>query len=129
MNTSLSRLGQIALTVPDVEAAIAFYRDRLGIPFLFAAPPKLAFFDVGGVRLMLSEPEGGETLNNSTLYFAVTDIHSTHADLQGRGIPFDEAPHVVARMGSIELWMAFFRDPGGNLLAIMCELPIEPVAG
>jgi methylmalonyl-CoA/ethylmalonyl-CoA epimerase len=117
----LDALGQIALTVSDVERSTAFYRDTLGVPFLFAAPG-LAFFALGGVRLMLSRPEGDDPrAMASPLYFTVRDIARTHEALAARGVEFIGAPHVVHRDARMELWMAFFRDPDGNLLALMEE--------
>ena len=118
----LGPLGQIALTVANLDAAVAFYRDAVGLPFLFAFP-NLAFFDCGGVRLMLSTPEAGEVVaNGATLYFTVSDIQAAYAQLQTRGVPFVDAPHAIADMGSYTLWMAFFRDPDGHLLGIMAEV-------
>jgi catechol 2,3-dioxygenase-like lactoylglutathione lyase family enzyme len=120
---SLDSLGQIAMTVRDVERATVFYRDTLGTPFLFAAPG-LAFFRLGDVRLMLSVPErDGEQSMASPLYFRVRNIAAAHEALAARGVEFAGAPHVVHRDASMELWMAFFRDPDGNLLALMEELP------
>ncbi|HNP71471.1 MAG TPA: VOC family protein [Kouleothrix sp.] len=122
---ALGPLGQIALTVADLAAATEFYRERLGLPFLFAAP-NLAFFDCGGVRLMLATPERGEAVaQGATLYFTVGDIHAAHRALAQRGVPFVDAPHLIADMGSYELWMAFFHDPDAHLLGIMAELPKE----
>lgn len=122
---ALGPLGQIALTVADLAAATEFYRERLGLPFLFAAP-NLAFFDCGGVRLMLATPERGEVVaQGATLYFTVGDIHAAHRALAQRGVPFVDAPHLIADMGSYELWMAFFHDPDAHLLGIMAELPKE----
>ncbi len=122
---ALGPLGQIALTVADLAAATEFYRERLGLPFLFAAP-NLAFFDCGGVRLMLATPERGEVVaQGATLYFTVGDIHAAHRALAERGVPFVDAPHLIADMGSYELWMAFFHDPDAHLLGIMAELPKE----
>jgi methylmalonyl-CoA/ethylmalonyl-CoA epimerase len=123
----LSRIGQIAMTVQDLPRAVAFYRDVLGIRFLFEAPPSLAFFDCGGVRLMLSPPEqegqaAGEHFN-SILYYAVDDIQETARVLETRGVVFEQAPHRVARLPHAELWMGFFRDMDRNLLAIMSEVP------
>jgi methylmalonyl-CoA/ethylmalonyl-CoA epimerase len=115
------------MTVQDLPRAVAFYRDVLGIRFLFEAPPSLAFFDCGGVRLMLSPPEqdgqaAGEHFN-SILYYAVDDIQQTARALEGRGVVFEQAPHRVARLPHAELWMGFFRDTDRNLLAIMSEVP------
>jgi methylmalonyl-CoA/ethylmalonyl-CoA epimerase len=118
---SLDTLGQIALTVGDVERATAFYRDTLGVPFLFGAPG-LAFFRLGDVRLMLSIPEGADPRTMaSPLYFRVRDIVATHAALAARGVEFVGPPHIVHRDSTVELWMTFFRDPDGNLLALMEE--------
>ena len=117
----LDRLGQIALTVSDVDRSAAFYRDTLGVPFLFAFPG-LAFFDLGGVRLMLSLPEGSDgRAMASPLYFSVRDIEGVHRTLAGRGVEFVDTPHVVHRDEHKTLWMTFFRDPDGNLLALMDE--------
>jgi methylmalonyl-CoA/ethylmalonyl-CoA epimerase len=124
MTLSLGRLGQIAMPVQDGERATAFYRDRLGLKFLFSAPPGLAFFDCDGVRLMLSAPEGpGASPRASTLYFSVPDIQTAHDALAARGVRFVDKPHIIARMPAYDLWMAFFRDSEGNLLAIMSEAP------
>lgn len=121
--TQLSTLGQIAMPVKEVARAIEFYRDRLGVRFLFQAPPGLAFFDCGGVRLMLSAPEGtGSDRGGSVLYFKVDDIRQAHADLEARGVAFRGEPHVIARMPDHELWMAFFDDSEGNTLALMSEV-------
>ncbi len=121
----LGPLGQIALTVANLEAATAFYRDKLGLPFLFGAP-NLAFFDCAGVRLMLATPERGEVVaNGATLYFKVGDIGAAHRQLSARGVPFADAPHLIADMGSYELWMAFFHDPDAHLIGIMAEVSKE----
>jgi methylmalonyl-CoA/ethylmalonyl-CoA epimerase len=120
---TIQGVGQIALSVSDVERSTAFYRDLLGAPFLFATGPALAFLDLGGVRLMLSTPEGEFTPGGSTvLYLKVADIAAAHAELVGRGMVFVDEPHLVARMPDHELWMCFFRDPDQYLLALMCEI-------
>lgn len=120
---ALGAIGQIALTVADLDRAVAFYRDALGMRFLFAAPPQLAFFDAGGVRLMLSAPEGGAaaTAGDTVLYFRVADIDEAYADLGARGVAFVDEPHLIARMPDHELWMCFFRDPDAHTIALMCE--------
>jgi methylmalonyl-CoA/ethylmalonyl-CoA epimerase len=115
-------LSQVALVVRNLPAATAFYRDVLGIPFMFAAP-NLAFFNVGGVRLMLSPPEGEFTQPGSVLYFKVPDIQSTHAELTRRGVVFRDEPHIIAPMPAYDLWMTFFKDLDGNTLALMSEVP------
>jgi methylmalonyl-CoA/ethylmalonyl-CoA epimerase len=118
----LGPIGQIAIAVQDLDSAVAFYRDKLGIPFLFSVPG-LAFFDCGGIRLMLSRPEQPEFDHpSSVIYFKVDDIHAMHATLTERGVSFDDAPHVIANMGTYDLWMAFFRDQDRNLLGIMGEV-------
>jgi methylmalonyl-CoA/ethylmalonyl-CoA epimerase len=118
----IDNLGQIALTVRDVQRSVAFYRDTLGLRFLFAPGPTLAFLTIGDVRLMLSAPEGELAPGSSTvLYLRVADIDAEHALLTSRGVTFIDAPHLVARMPDHELWMCFFRDPDEHLLALMCE--------
>jgi methylmalonyl-CoA/ethylmalonyl-CoA epimerase len=118
----LGQLGQISLSVTNIDRAVAFYRDLVGLKFLFQFP-NLAFFDCGGVRLMLDIPEeeGGER-HSSVLYFKVTQIEEAFQMLTSRGVPFDEKPHLIARMPDHELWMAFFRDPDKNILALMSEI-------
>ena len=118
----IESLGQVALTVRDVDRSVAFYRDALALRFLFAPAPTLAFLMIGDVRLMLSAAEGDFTPGGSTvLYLRVTDIEAEHAALAARGVPFIDQPHLVARMPDHELWMCFFRDPDGHTLALMCE--------
>ena len=119
---SLSRIGQIAIVVKDVERATAFYRDVLGMRFLFAYPG-LAFFDCDGVRLMLSNPEKKEYDHpSSILYFRVDNIQSAFQTLRERNVEFEDEPHVVARMPDYDLWMSFFRDPDDNIFALMSEV-------
>jgi predicted enzyme related to lactoylglutathione lyase len=123
----LNRIGQIAINVHDVECATRFYRDTLGLKFLFAAPPGLAFFDCGGVRLMLTRPESPEFDHpGSLIYYVVADINEAHRDMSARGAEFEDRPHVVARMGAVDLWMTHLKDPDGNLLALMCEVEAGP---
>ena len=119
----LSRIRQIALVVRDVSAAIAFYRDRLGMRFLFQPTPGLAFFDCDGIWLMLSTPEKEFDRPGSVIYFEVPDIDASYRTLRERGVEFIDAPHLIADMGSYELWMAFFRDLDGNALALRAERP------
>jgi methylmalonyl-CoA/ethylmalonyl-CoA epimerase len=117
----LSTIGQIALTVTDVPRAIAFYKDTLGLKLLFEMPA-MGFFDCGGVRLMLSGSEKAGESDRSVIYFKVPDIHEAWRELMARGITAEREPHLIARMADYELWMAFFRDPDRNLLALMCEV-------
>lgn len=118
----LDRIGQIAVPVTDVERAIRFYRDTLGMRFLFQAPPGLAFFDLSGVRLMLDGPAGAQAGNGSVIYYQVEDLEAAFATLLERGVRFEAEPHLIAKMPDHELWMAFFRDPDQNLLALMSEV-------
>ncbi len=118
----LSQIGQIGLTIDDLPRAVEFYRDTLGLRLLFQAPPNLAFFDCAGVRLMLAPVEKPGEKFSSVVYFRVDDIRAAHETLAARGVPFESAPHLIARMPDHELWMAFFRDPSGNLLALMSEV-------
>jgi methylmalonyl-CoA/ethylmalonyl-CoA epimerase len=119
----ISRIGQIALNAQDVERAAAFYQDTLGLKLLFKAGPKLAFFDCGGVRLMLTAPEKPEFDHpGSILYFTVPDIQAAHTTMKEKGVRFEDEPHVVARMPDHDLWMVFFRDTEGNLMGLMSEV-------
>jgi catechol 2,3-dioxygenase-like lactoylglutathione lyase family enzyme len=120
---SLSQIGQIAINARDVKRATAFYRDILGMKFLFEAS-NLAFFDCGGVRLMLGLPEKPEFDHPaSVLYYRVSDIKAAYQALSSRGVKFEAEPHLIARLEEHDLFMAFFRDSEENLLALMCELP------
>ena len=119
----LNQIGQIAVPVSDLERAIAFYRDVLGMHFLFKAPPGLGFFDCGGVRLLLDAPAKSlPGTHASIIYYKVADILEAYETLSARGAVFEGRPHLIARMPDHELWMAFLRDPDGNLLALMCEV-------
>ncbi|MGO4885976.1 MAG: VOC family protein [Bryobacteraceae bacterium] len=125
-NTDLSSatIGQASINVHDIDKAVAFYRDTLGLRFLFQAGPKMAFFDCGGVRLMLATPEEPQFDHPSSIfYFKVADIQAVTATLQSRGVRFDRPPHLVAPMPDHDLWMAFFRDADNNLQALMSEVP------
>lgn len=121
MNTSLNQIGQIAIPVRDIDEAIHFYRETLGMRFLFKAPPGLGFFDCGAVRLMLDEPAKDNAGNGSVLYFKVDDLDESYQNLSAKGVLFEQKPHLIAKMPDHELWMAFFRDVDGNLLALMAE--------
>ena len=117
--TGAWHVSQIALGVDDLDAAVAFYRDTLEVPFIARPSPGLAFFDCDGVRLMLSS--GGDGGARCALYFAVADIDRRYAELQGRGVTFDGPPQVIHSAADYELRMAFFRDPAANQLALMTE--------
>lgn len=119
----LSRIGQIAVNVHDLERAVGFYRDTLGMRLLFEIP-NAAFFDCGGIRLMLGLPEKPEFDHPaSILYYDVDDVRGAYEALSARGVRFEGEPHVVARMPDHDLWMAFLRDSEENLLALMSEVP------
>ena len=119
----LSAIGQIAITVKDVPRAVSFYRDTLGIPFLFDAPG-MAFFQAGDIRLMLGTPEGAAgPAFSSLIYFRVVDIQGTCGELGKRGVAFVHEPRLAHRGEKADLWLAFFNDPDGNALAVMSEVP------
>jgi methylmalonyl-CoA/ethylmalonyl-CoA epimerase len=125
----LSHIGQIAMPVHDIGRAVRFYRDVLGLPFLFEAPPSLAFFDCDGVRLMLSVPETAEYNHpGSILYFSVPDIRHAWRTLSARGARMDNEPHMVAKLESTELWLCTFHDGERNTLALMSEVKTEAPA-
>jgi methylmalonyl-CoA/ethylmalonyl-CoA epimerase len=120
-NLAQSRIRQIAVVCKDVARATAFYRDTLGLPFLFAAGPSLSFFDCGGVRLMLSSDNEGHDNLASMVYYLVTDIEGTQSDLETKGVSFVEKPHMIAKMPDHELWLSAFKDSEGNVLGLMEE--------
>jgi methylmalonyl-CoA/ethylmalonyl-CoA epimerase len=117
----LSRIHQLSVRTHDVDRAVSFYRDRLGLPFLFAAPPRMAFFDCNGVRLMLSTPDPAFDHPGSILYFGVDDIHQMYSTLRSRGVAFRTEPHKIATLTDREVWLADFEDSEGNTLALMSE--------
>lgn len=126
----LGTIGQIHVSVTDVDRSVAFYRDVLGIPFLFRVPGRpMAFFDCDGVRLYVGVPESDAFRARVVLYFTVEDIAEAHRVLVERGVSFLDEPHVVARMEDSELHMAFFADPDGNNLALMAETPLAQTDG
>jgi len=113
---------QVAITGSDVAAAVAYYRDVLGLVFLFSAGPQLAFLTDGSIRIMLSTPQGAGAVGaNSILYFSVVDIEATHAAMIERGSATERAPQLAAKMRDHDLWIGFLRDPDGNLVGLMEE--------
>ncbi len=117
-------VGQISISTTDLDSAIEFYRDVLDIPFLFRVPgtPEMAFFDCGGTRLYVTEREGDDAeLGNSVIYFKVDSASDAAAELTAKGVKLDSEPHVIHASGDYRLWMAFFKDPAGNLMAVMSE--------
>jgi predicted enzyme related to lactoylglutathione lyase len=118
----LSSIRQIAVVVGNMETALPFYRDVLGLPFLFQPGPELAFLQAGDVRLMLSTPQGAGTVGaNSILYFSVADADAAHAQLVARGAADGHGAQLTAKMSDHELWIAFVRDPDGNHIGLMEE--------
>ena len=125
LNFRLAQIGQIAVTAHDIERATSFYRDVLGMNYLFSIPDKAAFFDCDDIMLMLMLPEKPEFDHpSSILYFNVDDIEEATATLLSRGVHFEEKPTFVANMGSYDLWMSFFRDSENNLLALRSRVAI-----
>ena len=123
MNLANASVGQLMIPVDNLEKGVAFYRDVLGLPFLFSAPPQMAFFMCGTVRLLVGVlPPGAKAQRGSAIYFRVPDIRAVHAELQGKGVKFLAAPRVVHRTPQSELWLAEFADPDGNPLALMSEV-------
>lgn len=119
---NIEKLGQVAVNVKDVSRATAFYRDVLGLRFLFAPGPKLAFFDCDGVRLMLTHPEKPEFDHpSSILYYKVADLEGSWAELKAKGVTLTEPPHFVAPMPDHDLWMAGLKDSEGNHVVLMAE--------
>ena len=125
MNLASAKVGQLLIPVDDFEKGVAFYRDVLGLPFLFAAPPQMAFFTGGGVRLLMGvTPPGRTPQRGSAIYFEVPEIHAVFSTLKDSGVRFTAAPHVVNRTPKSELWLAEFTDPDGNQLALMSEVAL-----
>jgi methylmalonyl-CoA/ethylmalonyl-CoA epimerase len=123
MDLVLSKIRQIAINARDIDRAVSFYRDKLGMKHLFSVQPKMAFFDCDGIMLMLSLPETPEFDHaSSVIYFEVDDIHDATRILSERGVEFREQPTFVADMGTYELWMSFFVDSENNMLALRSEV-------
>jgi methylmalonyl-CoA/ethylmalonyl-CoA epimerase len=128
MNLSDATVTQLLIPIDDFERGVGFYRDTLGLPFLFAAPPQMAFFQCGAVRLLVGVmPPGQKAQRGSAIYFSVKDIKAVHTFLSSKGVQFKAAPHIVNRSATSETWLAEFVDPDGNQLALMSELPLGRV--
>lgn len=124
----VQKVGQIGVPVKDLERAIGFYRDILGLELLFQAG-QLAFFDCNGLRLLLSPPEKEEFAHSSSIiYFQVEQINEAYEDLKKKGVSFIDYPHLIAKMGKTETWMAFFQDQEGNTHALMSEVIINDLS-
>jgi methylmalonyl-CoA/ethylmalonyl-CoA epimerase len=120
-----AKVAQLLIPVDGFDKGVAFYRDVLGFPLLFAAPPQMAFFDCGGVRLLVGVlPLGQLPQRGSAIYFRVADIQTVFSSLKEKGVHFTAEPHIVHRTSSSELWLAEFTDPDGNQLAPMGEVAI-----
>ncbi len=125
MNLENAKVAQLLIPVDDFDKGVGFYRDVLGIPFLFAAPPQMAFFNCGGIRLLVGVmPSGQKAQRGSAIYFQVPDIGAVFSSLKGKGVRFIAEPHVVSRTPKSELWLAEFTDPDGNQLALMSEVAL-----
>ena len=123
MNLADASIGQLMIPVDDFEAGVAFYRDVLGLPFLFAAPPQMAFFQCGAVRLLVGVPGPGHAAQRgSVIYFKVEEIGAVHAHLAAQGVRFSQPPQAVHKSEQATLWMAQLTDPDGNQLALMSEV-------
>ena len=126
MNLSDAKIAQLLIPVDDFDKGVAFYRDVLGIPFLFAAPPQMAFFNCGGVRLLVGVHEAGRTpQRGSAIYFQVPNMAAIYTSLKEKGVHFLAEPHIVHRTPTSELWLAEFTDPDGNQLALMSEVALS----
>ena len=121
MDTPIRRLGQVALPVQNIDRAIAFYRDALGLPFIWSNG-RMAFFQLGDVRVLIDLPEepGGPRMA-SVLYLDTDDLDGAVSALKGRGVVFRDDPHHIGDLGDMSVWMAFFHDSEGNLLALQEE--------
>ena len=128
MNLANATITQLLIPIDDFEHGVAFYRDVLGIPLLFSAPPQMAFFQCGSVRLLVGVmPLGEKAQRGSQIYFGVKDIQSIYASLAAQGVQFKAPPHVVNRSAKSEIWLAEFVDPNGNQLALMSEVSLSDV--
>lgn len=125
MDLSKATIGQLMIPVEDFDRGVSFYKNTLGLPFLFAAPPQMAFFRCGSVRILVGVlPAGQMAQRGSAIYFNVDDIHGVASSLISKGVAFSAEPHVVHRTPASELWLAEFSDLDGNHLALMSEVPI-----
>ena len=121
----LQSIGQVHISVAEIDRAVSFYRYTLGMHFLFQVPGQpMAFFQCGEVRLYLGVPESKEFRSSPLIYYRVASAPAAYEELKGRGVEFVSEPHVVHRDAQHELWMAFFKDPDGNNLALMEERPV-----
>ena len=126
MNLTDATITQLLIPIDDFERGVSFYRDTLGIRLLFSAPPQMAFFQCGAVRLLVGvTPADQKAQRGSAIYFNVQAIEGVYASLRDKGVDFKAPPHVVNRSARSETWLAEFVDPDGNQLALMSEKPID----
>jgi len=126
MNLSNSKIAQLLIPVDDLESGVSFYRDVLGLPLLFAAPPQMAFFNCGGLRLLVGVvPPGQKAQRGPAIYFEVPDIHAVYTSLKSNGVTFKGEPQPVNRTPRSELWLAEFTDPDGNQPALLCNIAVD----
>lgn len=116
-------VGQVSISVSDVDRSVKFYRDVLGLQFLFQVPgsPAMAFFDCDGTRLYIVEPENRSDTGTSVIYFKVDSAEVAAQELTSKGVKLESEPHIIHQTENYTLWMAFFRDPDDNLMAVMSE--------
>ena len=124
MNFGLSKIGQIMIVANDLREMTAFYRDKLGMKLLFEVP-NMTFFDCAGIRLMLASASSETVKAASVIYFEVPDINQAYDAFSARGVSFARKPELEARLEKSDLWLAFFRDPEGNVMALMSEVSRE----
>jgi methylmalonyl-CoA/ethylmalonyl-CoA epimerase len=125
MSLENAKVAQLLIPVDDLDKGVAFYRDVLGLSLLFVAPPQMAFFDCGGVRLLVGVLQPGQSpQRGSVIYFRVPDIQKVSSSLEENGVRFTAEPHIVHRTSSTEHWLAEFTDPDGNQLAVMSEVAV-----
>ena len=118
----ITGVGQIAINCHDVKRATEFYRDKLGLRMLYEFPG-LAFFDCGGVRLMLTKPETAELDHpSSIIYYRDADIHQASRAIADKGVQIENEPRMIARMPDHDLWLSNVRDTEGNIIAFMAEM-------
>jgi len=119
-------IGQIAIAVSDIKQAVKFYKDKLGLSLLFEVPSGMAFFECGGIRLMITEQNGDKKDHHtSVIYYRVNDIKRVAQNMTERGVTFTRQPQMAVKMPDHELWIGFLRDPDENLIGIMEEVPLE----
>ena len=129
MTQSRPTVGQIHITVTDLDRSVAFYRDVLGLEHLFTVPGQpMAFFDAGGVRLYLGRTEDERYVSRPTIYYRVDDLDTSWAEITARGAKEISGPQRVHRDGVIELWMAFVADPDDIPVGLMQERPADPTS-